>query len=290
MEKNVLNKFQAFIYEAAYIALESGYFAGKNNLDSPELKAMERILTVFELDSREACENFIKEYDSVTNRQSAKYLCAKYLNPEKREFFSQLGADELILYHSANFDISREYGNYLGESFNMANMSIADIGGSSGGLLTGIADVCKSTTLNVFDTEAACEIGESINDNINFIPCDFFKFDFTGKTFDVVIVSNILHDWSNEKALLLLNNLKSLLEKCKYLIIHEDILDNSGDEPAETLVYGLRLAINEPGGRQRTFKELDKLVNELGCGLKAAKSLHFAPLSARIYSKAEKER
>ena len=299
MEKNVLNKFQAFIYEAAYIALESGYFEGHERFYSPTpipvltmipdyavVLAMVRILVVFELESREDCENFIKEYDSTANRQSAKYLCDKYLNPEKREFFSELSADELILYHSVNFDISREYGNYLGESFNMANMSIADIGGSSGGLLTGISDRRKNVSLTVFDTATACEVGRSINDNIDFISADFFKYDFTGKSFDVIILSNILHDWSEENVHLLLNNLKPLLEKCKYFIIHEDILGNTMQYPKETLVYGLRLAINEPGGRQRTFEELDKLVNEVGCRFLPSQELNFQPLSAKVYSKA----
>ena len=297
MDINEIKKFQAFIYEAAYIALKSEYFEGHERFESPSpipvltmipdfaiVSAMERILWAANISSREKCEAFLKEYDSAANRQNAKYLCDKYLNPEKREFFSGLTPDELILYHSANFDISREYGNYLGESFHyLPNMSIADIGGSSGGLLTGIADKCKNVRLTGFDTEIACEVGRSINDNIDFIPCDFFKYDFNGKKFDIIILSNVLHDWSTENVILLLKNLKPLFENCKFLIIHEDILSNSWHYPRETLVYGLRLAINEPGGTQRTFLELDTYVKELDCGLAPTQELHFPPLSARIY-------
>jgi len=282
---DMMDNFVAYVYEAAYIALESGYFEGNCCLGSHALTAMERILKAFVIDGREQCESYILENESLSNRQRAKLLYNKCSESEKKEFFSQLTYDELILYHSANFDISREYGNYLGEKFSMDNMRIADIGGSSGGLLTGIADRCKNIFSAVFDTEAACETGRSINDNIEFIPCDFFSPDFGGREFDVVILSNILHDWEDEKVILLLNNIKPILENCKYLIIHEDILDNSGLAPVETLVYGLRLAINVSGGFQRTFSQLDLLADGIGCGVKGYKRLNFAPLSACIYNK-----
>ena len=297
--------FEAYIYEAAYIALKSGCFEGESCFDSktigrmsPEFytemdmnfdaivkMAMLRILGAFGIDSGVKCERFIKENDSAQNKQNARYLWNKFLNPQKGEFFKGLTPDELILYHSVNFDISREYGNYLGESFNMDNMSIADIGGSSGGLLTGIADKCGNVSLMVFDTEAACDVGRNISDNIEFVPCDFFAHDFSGLEFDIIILSNILHDWGDREVHSLLKNIRPLLEVCKFLIIHEDILDDEALSPVETVVYGLRLAINEPGGMQRTFRELDMLLGGADCGFEGVKKLQFPPLSACIYAK-----
>jgi len=274
---------EVFIYEAAYIMLKQNFWDKSMTSALPYEKAAARILQAAGINSEALARAYMDEHDSSANKRSAEDLYTTLKTENKTEFFAALTDDELYLYHSGNYEISFEYGQNLARCFDFSSKSVLDIGGSSGGLVSGIKSRHTNVAGAVMDTGTACEVGRSICHNIQFITGNFFKPLHEIQAYDVIILSNILHDWDDSTCTRLLNNMKPVLSGVKYIIIHEDILDDGGMTPVETLMYGLRLCVNEPGGRQRTIGEIEGLLQTAGNRFKLEKQHGFPPLSAAVF-------
>ncbi|MDL2248210.1 hypothetical protein LJB89_00765 [Tyzzerella sp. OttesenSCG-928-J15] len=282
MELNIIDKYEIFIYEAAFIAVESNFWNG-GHIPQALRKAIERILAAANILNLNTAKEYLESHYSIANSESAKNLLEQMNKADRPEFFKSLTYDQLILYHSANFDISSEYGEYIANLIDFEGKNIVDIGGSSGGLLHGVKSRCNTADCTVFDTSAACLAGESFATGINYVERDFWTSDFSKYSFDIGILSNILHDWSDEACIKLLSNLRPALANAEHIIIHEDILAEGGASPVETLMYGLRLSINEPGGKQRDIGEITALISESLPMFSLHKLHRFGPLSAAVF-------
>ncbi|WP_250228417.1 methyltransferase [Anaeropeptidivorans aminofermentans] len=272
-----------FIYEAAYAALKTDFF--KIPAQCPEgEKAALRILDVFGISDKERCEAFLQEYKSRQLEEDSAILYEKMQELNPPSFFQGLSSSELLLYHSCNYEVSYGYGRNISRIFDFTGKKIADIGGSSGGLLSAVMESFTGASSYVFDLPEACERGKELSRNIHYIECDFFKDSPKGK-YDCVILSNILHDYDDEKCICILNNMADILKDCENIFIYEDILFENGKEPVEALLYGFRLSVNFRGARQRTVGELSVLLRKSGINMELTNIYNFKEHTCLIYAK-----
>jgi hypothetical protein len=138
--------------------------------------------------------------------------------------------------------------NYL----NFSNEVVCDIGGGSGKLIKSIQELYPNIKIFVAD---------KFSDNIeNFVKIDFFQ-EFKIKA-DIFLLSRVLHDWNNEKALKILQNISKNMQINSILYIFETIVPmDSNTDKGTTLSFHL---LNFVGGYERDindFKKLFKKVN-----------------------------
>lgn len=135
----------------------------------------------------------------------------------------------------------------------LTNEVVCDIGGGSGTLLTEIKQEYKGVTTVLLDRLTNKTEHE-------FIMIDFLSH-FTIKA-DVFILSRILHDWSDEKAQTILQNVAQNMTFQTTLYIFETIVPNySIDDKGHTLSFHL---LSFLGGFERTLQEYKILLHTAG--------------------------
>lgn len=181
-------------------------------------------------------------------------------------FFDNITDLEYEIYARCNYEISFEIGQSLCRICDFSSSSVLDIGGNSGGLANAILKYNSNCELTVVDKGIPCAVGEEFKrlnevSNINFIEGDFFSLELNEK-FDYIILSNVLHDFSDIGCNEILRVCKKHSKNNTKIIIIEDIL-NRETEPIEVLEYGLRLSVNTYKGKQRTVEELNYLLSQI---------------------------
>ncbi len=199
----------------------------------------------------DALKSYSPQFEKIYGLEIFKYFD---MNKEKGAIFSKameaysMDYDELVdLY---DFSLSR---------------TILDVGGGSGILLEKILKKNKNVErAKLFDLP-------SIVDNTKRTIQDFEikqKFEFIGGNFfdkipqnaDTIIISRVLHDWNDSKALIILKNVYNALEEKGKLLLFETIVpeDNYTDIDV-TLNFDLLVCV---GGKERTLKEFQQLFNK----------------------------
>jgi hypothetical protein len=149
---------------------------------------------------------------------------------------------------------------------------VADIGGGHGVLLDSILRSNPSTTGILFDSEHVIEgatryiESNGVGDRRRSIGGDFFESIPVGA--DIYILKNVLHDWSDDRAVRILKNCRCAMGPEAKLLVIEVVLPLT-DEP----VFGSLLDLNMlvmSGGRERTKDEYGRLFEESGFRLTQA--------------------
>jgi hypothetical protein len=139
---------------------------------------------------------------------------------------------------------------------------IVDVGGGRGALLAGVLSA------NPHLTGALCEApavladarqrfaAAGVADRVQLIPCDFFtQIPATG---DLFVLSNVLHDWDDERATTILRNCRAAAQPGSRLLVVEGIVPDDAT-PSVAKVMDLEM-LCLTGGRQRTVAELSALL------------------------------
>ncbi len=144
--------------------------------------------------------------------------------------------------------------------------TIVDIGGGKGELISEILKRNTICTGVLFDkTNVTAEAYNNIKnykllDRCQIVDGDFF--DAVPKCGDTYILSSILHDWDDEKALLILQNCRQTLSKSQKLIIIEKLLDDQFDS-YQTKAMDIEMMLIF-GGKERTLQEYKNLLSKAG--------------------------
>jgi len=180
------------------------------------------------------------------------------------EYFSKLHKKnyfEFLEDNSNYLKLSQKINNYYNIDYlslikllNFNDEIVCDIGGGDGRLIKNI----KEYYPNIKPMVADKFINKSID--IEMIEITFFKqFKINS---DVFILSRILHDWNDNQALNILQNISNVMNQSSLLYIFETIVpENSNSDKGITLSFHL---LNFLGGYERTlndFKELFKKVD-----------------------------
>jgi hypothetical protein len=81
---------------------------------------------------------------------------------------------------------------------------------------------------------------------------------------DVIVLSWVLHNWDDARALALLGRCHAALEPGGAVLVLEALLDEDGTGPASAAELSLTLLVATQGGRERTAAEYGALLDEAG--------------------------
>lgn len=183
----------------------------------------------------------------------------------------------------------------LGEQFNraMSNLSalggpmiaygydfsgfqtIVDIGGGEGRLLASILAAHPGLRGAVFDLPAVAEPAaeflrsQGLEERTEVLTGDMFAAIPGG--YDAYVMRAVLHDWSDEKALILLENCRAAIPDHGKLLIFDAIMPpGNGPHFAKWLDLQMMVAL---GGRERNAEDFRRLLDRAGFGLTGARPL-----------------
>jgi SAM-dependent methyltransferase len=146
---------------------------------------------------------------------------------------------------------------------------VVDVGGGSGTLIASLLRANPTMRGILFDQasaviEAPARIARSgVTDRCTVVTGS--AFDAVPSGGDVYVMSRILHDWSDEKALVLLANCRKAMSRGGVLLLVEGVLPESDAPPPRLWLDLVMMVMN--GGRERTEKEWGRLLAKAGFSL-----------------------
>lgn len=147
---------------------------------------------------------------------------------------------------------------------------LVDVGGGCGTLIASILAANPNLKGILFDqpdvvSKASTVLEASgVADRCEIVKGDFFKA--VPKGGDTYVLSNILHNWDDERAAAILQNCRQAIAESGTILVVETVLSGK-DEPALARVHDLSMLVLTRG-RERTEDEFSKLLARSGFELK----------------------
>ncbi len=147
---------------------------------------------------------------------------------------------------------------------------IVDVGGGNGALLSSILAAVPEAEGAIFDTTAGiagarCRLEQAgVADRCRIIAGDFFATVPEGG--DAYILKSILHDWEDDRAVVILENCRRAMRPESRLLVVERLLPERtefSDAHREIMMMDLHMLVG-PGGSERTAAHYDRLFAAAG--------------------------
>jgi hypothetical protein len=136
-------------------------------------------------------------------------------------------------------------------------MSILQACPGSKGILAELGHVADGARSRIADA--------GLSDRCEAIACDFFESVPAGG--DAYVMKHIIHDWDDERALVILRNInKAMGEKKGTVVLLESVIPSGPEVDFGKFIDIEMLAM--PGGKERTQDEFRSLLDQAGFELK----------------------
>ncbi|WP_394830815.1 hypothetical protein LVJ94_30330 [Pendulispora rubella] len=145
--------------------------------------------------------------------------------------------------------------------------TVVDVGGGQGAILREILQIHSRVRGILYDLPNAIAAAtpkmhaSGLAERCTCVPGNFFESVPAGG--DLYLLSSVIHDWDDERAVRILKNCRSVLSDNQRLILLERIIPNEADErggAASTMLLDLMLLVTSTGGRERTEDEFRALL------------------------------
>jgi len=184
--------------------------------------------------------------------------CFKWLaeNSKESHIFNQANAVKARTTHAVILDV------YDFSPF----QSICDIGGGYGGLLFSLLVAKNELTGIVADLPHLSDhvnkqiLERQLTERCEYVSCDFFDHIPAGK--DCYLLSNIFHDWNDERCCKILTKCFEAMDENAKMLIIESILPE-GNEFSTARLLDLEVMVMGDG-QERTESEFRKLISGSG--------------------------
>ena len=146
--------------------------------------------------------------------------------------------------------------------------TLCDVGGANGTLCALAAQRHPHLRAVTFDLPPVVPIAErtltamEVDDRVSAVGGDIFTDEIPAT--DVVVMSNILHDWDDEQKQLLINKAYASLHIGGRLVVIENIIDNDRRQNTFGMLMSLNMLIETRAGRDYTAAELDHWCRKAG--------------------------
>jgi len=150
--------------------------------------------------------------------------------------------------------------------------TIIDVGGGEGRLVRSVLHEFPNVTGVIYDLPGVVEraraqlIAEGLASRCTLAAGSFF--DSVPPGGDAYVLKQVLHDWQDDKAVLILANCRRVLEPGGKVIIIEAVVPESG-EPSIAKLSDIEMLVIT-GGRERTLREYQELLEHAGLRYVAA--------------------
>jgi hypothetical protein len=84
---------------------------------------------------------------------------------------------------------------------------------------------------------------------------------------DVYMMKSIVHDWSDDEAIAIMNRCRAATERAPLLLIERRLSDRIGPDDLDAVLSDINMLVN-PGGRERTDREYSDLFGRAGYRLR----------------------
>jgi SAM-dependent methyltransferase len=187
----------------------------------------------------------------------------------------QQNPEEGTIFNQAMFEVSRRTARMVAEAYDFSPAkTIVDVGGGYGTVLAAILAANPESKGVVFDL-AHCRDGASslfrekgLSERAEFQEGDFFAAVPGGA--DLYLLKSVIHDWDDEKSVLILRNCREAMGSSGVLLVVEPVMpDRLGGSRFDNIVVAsdLNMMVNT-GGRERAEGEFRKLFDAAGLRLK----------------------
>lgn len=187
----------------------------------------------------------------------------------EKPFFEYLPEhpDKAQIFDKAMTGIHGRETSEILESYDFSEMkTLLDIGGGNGSNITSILQKYPDMKGILFDLPHVIERAQphieqaGLNDRCDLMGGSFFESVPTGA--DAYFMRHIIHDWNDEKSLLILQNCHAAMPKNSKLLIVESVIP-AGNEPFAGKFLDL-VMLMIPGGKERTAEEYQSLFEQAG--------------------------
>jgi hypothetical protein len=187
------------------------------------------------------------------------------------DFFGALYAEPARLrdFATAMSAISLGLAHALAEKFPWERYAtIIDIGCAEGAVPAQVALSHQHLTGGGFDLPPLRPVFEQyigslgLRDRLRFHPGDFFADPLPPA--DVLVMGHVLHDWTLEEKLVLLDKARDALPSGGALIVCEAIIDDQRSENTFGLLMSLNMLIETPGGFDFTGQDCCEWMHRVG--------------------------
>lgn len=181
---------------------------------------------------------------------------------EGEDFFGLLYQDPNKLKEFINAMSGLQLGNFmmLAQKFDFSNYkTLVDIGGSAGLLSIMVAKHQPHMTCTTFDLAPVEPIAKEtiqqfgVTDRVKTQSGDFFAGAFPKA--DIVTMGNILHDWDEEKKLLLMKKAYEALPEGGAFIAIESVIDDERKQNVFGMMVSLNMLLENGTGFDYTFAD-----------------------------------
>ena len=178
----------------------------------------------------------------------------------------EMGANVLAVLHR----IGKESGPGLAKRLDLNNAKqLLDIGGGAGTNAIAFCREYPDLIATVFDLPQTLELTKKIvveaglENRITLQPGNFHLDDFGG-SYDVALMSDILHYQDGETNAALVRKIRTHLIDGGRLIIKDRFLDQSGTSPAWTTAFAIHIMVNTEKGQCYTSQEAMSWLEKCG--------------------------
>lgn len=148
----------------------------------------------------------------------------------------------------------------IADGFNFSTCSrICDVGGGRGHLLAAILKIAPHSKGILVDLPSVIErLDPPTSDRIEHVSRDIFADELPPA--DAYVMKNVLHDWPDEDAVRILNQIRSSAEPKAKIIIVETLLPDI-PQPTSGPIQDLAMLVLN-GGQERTLREFDEILDK----------------------------
>lgn len=179
--------------------------------------------------------------------------------------------ETVSIFNAAMVDVTRFVTPNILRAYDFGGIAhLMDVGGGSGELIGAIAKQYPHIQGTVFDLPRCAESALNhfervgVRDRTEFLPGDFFQTVPSGA--DSIIMKSIIHDWNDERSMVILENCRRALPGNGTLLLVERMMPefpSVSDEHREQAMSDLNM-LRGPGGLERTEKKYRSLLSEGG--------------------------
>jgi 3-hydroxy-5-methyl-1-naphthoate 3-O-methyltransferase len=193
-------------------------------------------------------------------------------NPDKQASLFE-GSDPAMMqtFWQAMHSLSVFTARALGEAVDFSKFRrLLDVGGGSGAFDIELCQRCPSLSATVYDLPFVTEIAQEriaeagLSNRISTQPGDFFADPQYPVGHDVILLSMIMHDWSEQEDRAILRKCYEALPPGGAVVISELLVNDDKTGPAHAALMSLNMLIETVGGRNYTAAELRAWLGDVG--------------------------